>query len=109
LRRRITEGVPGLVITRPCVNLRNGFLGDYHYRVMRNVDGSERTASEPDKSRDDPASHVHDALQYAVYGALHPNGESPFEQSVRDVGKLYLPSSMRTSVVATTMDLAGFF
>lgn len=109
LRRRITEGVPGLIITKPCVNLRNGFLGDYHYRVMKNADGSERTASEPDKSRDDPASHVHDALQYAVYGALHPNGEAPYDQSVRDVGKLYLPNSMRNSFTATTMDLAGFF
>ena len=108
LRRRVTEGKPGLVICRPCVNLRKGFLGDYHYRTMVNSDGSLRTADRPDKSRDDPASHVHDALQYMVYSALHPDGVDPFSTAGADA-KLWLPRSSAGSPRTVGLDLAGYF
>ena len=108
MRRRVSEGKPGLVICRSCVNLRKGFLGDYHYRTMVNSDGTVRTAERPDKSRDDPASHVHDALQYMVYSALHPDGADPFSTRGADA-RLWLPRSEAGKPRTVGLDLAGYF
>jgi PBSX family phage terminase large subunit len=60
------DGKPMLVVTEKATMVRKGFIGGYEYRRMQVV-GSERYAEKPDKNR---YSHVHDALQYLVLGAV---------------------------------------
>ena len=77
LRARLDGGRAGLVVTKRCKRLRNGFLGRYYYRTMNTADmGDERYGDSPEKNM---FSHPHDALQYAVFGATHQSGESMFD------------------------------
>lgn len=62
---RLVEGQPGLVICPNCIHIRRALGGAYHYRRIR-VAGGERFHDAPEK---DSASHVADALQYALMGA----------------------------------------
>lgn len=57
-------GHPRLLISRKgCPLLREGFLGEYHYRRLK-VIGEDKFVDEPNKTH--PYSDVHDALQYIV-------------------------------------------
>lgn len=60
------SGNPMLVVGEKASMVRKGFMGGYRYRRMQVV-GSERYADKPDKNQ---YSHVHDALQYLVLGAI---------------------------------------
>jgi len=57
---KMVDGEPGFLISPTCRIVRKGFLGGYHYRVMK-VGGGDRYAETPDKNE---YSHPHDALQY---------------------------------------------
>lgn len=86
LRTRLDGGRAGLVLCAGCKALREGFLGKYHYVKANTADISEeRYSAEPDKNM---WSHVHDALQYAVYGATHQHGEGAFEMGARGTRRL---------------------
>ena len=88
LRRRMDDGSAGLVLTRNCRKLREGFLGRYYYKTATGADSAdERVAAKPDKNA---FSHPHDALQYGVFGATHQSGESMFDISARS-GPLWIP------------------
>ena len=68
LRIRIDDK-PGLIIGPRCLVLRKGFNGGYCYRKMRGImGGDDRYTEEADKNE---YSHIHDALQYACFGAFH--------------------------------------
>ena len=88
LRRRMDDGTAGLVITKNCRRLREGFLGRYFYEAALKSDASdERVAAKPKKNQ---FSHDHDALQYGVFGATHQSGESMFDVSGRG-NRLWVP------------------
>lgn len=60
----LVDGRPTLMIDKRCTVLRNGFLGEYHYKQMRIV-SQELYKEEPEKNA---SSHPHDGLQYiALY------------------------------------------
>jgi hypothetical protein len=67
LRLRIDDK-PGLVIGPRCPVLHKGFNGGYCYRKMKITGSEDRYTEEADKNE---YSHIHDALQYACYGAFH--------------------------------------
>ena len=54
----------GLLVNRECELLIRGFSHEYRYRRMR-VSGTIGAVYTPTPEKND-ASHVHDALQYAV-------------------------------------------
>jgi hypothetical protein len=57
-------GRPRLLVSRDgCPLLREGFLGEYHYRRLK-VIGDDKFVDEPNKTH--PYSDLHDALQYIV-------------------------------------------
>lgn len=62
---RIIDGVPGLLISPRCVNLRKGMAGAYQYKRIQ-VSGDERYHDVPDKGK---FSHVCEAAQYLMIGA----------------------------------------
>jgi len=66
--RSLVGGRPAFQMSPKCVELRKGFLGEYHYPSVR-VSGDERYKDNPDKNW---ASHKHDALQYI---AMHYRGD----------------------------------
>lgn len=61
---RLVDGEPGLIIDPRCRRLRKALMGAYRYRRVQ-VTGTERYRDVPEK---DMASHVADALQYALLG-----------------------------------------
>lgn len=70
LRMRVDDKA-GLIVDPKCEVLRKGFNGGYCYRRMRGINGGDdRFTEEADKNE---FSHIHDALQYLCYGALHGN------------------------------------
>lgn len=70
LRTRIDDKA-GLLVDPKCQMLRKGFNGGYCFRKLRGTNGGDdRYSEEADKNE---YSHVHDALQYLCYGALHGN------------------------------------
>ena len=114
IRRRVDGGKGGLVVSRKCKTLLAGLRGRYQYKRLNTSTMEKRYADSPDKG---PLSHVQDALQYAVYGALHPDGapggSDPFSTQPPDV-KLWLPQSAQgrfgtQQALATGLDLAGYF
>ena len=62
---RIIDGVPGLMISPKCTNLRKGMGGGYHYKRLQ-VSGDERFHDKPNKNQ---YSHVCEAGQYLMLGA----------------------------------------
>lgn len=114
MRRRVDGGKGGLVVSRKCKTLLAGLRGRYQYRRLNTSSAEKRYADSPDKG---PLSHVQDALQYMVYGALHPDGSpqgrDPFSTKPPDA-RLWLPQSARgetgtQQALATGLDLAGYF
>lgn len=65
LTKLTMSGVPRLVISPSCVNLRKALAGGYKYRRIQ-ISSEERYKDEPDKNQ---YSHVADALQYLMVGA----------------------------------------
>ena len=68
LLRERRDGKPALIVGSGCPVLRKGFNGGYHYRTVRVNTGFERVTNEPEKNE---FSHIHDALQYGIFGALN--------------------------------------
>lgn len=67
LLRSNYKGVPSLLVSRKCKMLCMGFNGDYCYKKMRTADGSKSYSDKADKNE---FSHIQDALQYLVVGAI---------------------------------------
>lgn len=63
LLNRLSGGKPVFQLSPECSTLRRGFLGAYKFRKVKVAGGSERYMESPEKNM---ASHVHDALQYAL-------------------------------------------
>lgn len=114
MRRRVDGGKGGLIVSRKCKTLLAGLRGRYQYRRLNTSSAEKRYADSPDKG---PLSHVQDALQYMIYGALHPDGSpqgrDPFSTKPPDA-RLWLPQSARgetgtQQALATGLDLAGYF
>lgn len=61
--REAPDGVPRLQVSPACARLNAGMAGDYHYPSVK---GTGREQAAPIKNR---ASHVCEALQYAMVGA----------------------------------------
>ena len=61
----LVSGEPALVVDKSCVTLIRGLAGAYCFRRIQ-VTGEERFRDVPDKG---PASHVCEALHYALMGA----------------------------------------
>jgi len=59
---KLTDGMPGLIISNTCHILRKAMMGGYKYRKMRVGGLSDKFAETPEKNE---FSHVADALQYA--------------------------------------------
>ena len=68
LLRSNYKGVPSFIMARGCRVCREGMNGGYCYKRLRAADGYEKYDSKPDKNN--PFSHICDALQYVVVGAL---------------------------------------
>lgn len=65
------QGDPDFLLSHKCEYLRDGFNGDYHFKKKRNTaNGADAYHDKPDK--DDPHSHIHDALQYLCCGLTTP-------------------------------------
>lgn len=65
---RMIDGRPGIVINKSCQVFREGLLGGYHYKAIRDISGAiinERHLEEPFKNE---YSHIQDAFQYAMLG-----------------------------------------
>lgn len=65
------QGMPDFLLNAHCEYLRDGFNGDYHFKKKRISGNAETYHDKPDK--DDPHSHIHDALQYLCCGMTTPN------------------------------------
>lgn len=64
VERMLNQTVGGLLVNKECELLIRGFSHEYRYRRMR-VSGTIGAVYTPTPEKND-ASHVHDALQYAV-------------------------------------------
>ena len=64
VERMLNQTVGGLLVNKECELLIRGFSHEYRYRRMR-VSGTIGAVYTPSPEKND-ASHVHDALQYAV-------------------------------------------
>jgi hypothetical protein len=62
---RLVDGVPGLLISPTCTNLRRALAGGYRYKQV-NVGAGVAFSDSPEKG---PDSHIADALQYGLSGA----------------------------------------
>jgi hypothetical protein len=83
LLRARRDGDAALLLSPRCTMLRKGFNGGYHYRkVTARSSQDELYTNEPEKNE---FSHIHDALQYLCYGALHSNEDfrNPFGQAMQ--------------------------
>lgn len=69
LLSELHNGKPRLQLTSKVPTLRKGFNGGYKYKRLQVV-GEDRYIDKPDKNK---YSHCHDALQYAVLGAVGDN------------------------------------
>lgn len=70
LLSELYNGKPRLQVTSKSPTLRKGFNGGYKYKRLQVV-GDERCIDKPCKNK---YSHVHDALQYAMLGAVGDDG-----------------------------------
>lgn len=66
----LVNGKPRLMISSGAPTLRKGFNGGYKYKRLQVV-GEERFVETPDKNK---FSHIHDALQYMMLGAIGDDG-----------------------------------
>lgn len=106
LKSRVDGGKPGFILSRKCQTLRSGFNGRYYYKKNHSSAdyGDERFSASPEKNM---FSHPHDALQYAVYGALNygSNGYGG------NYGGLILPGSYQNNQnqIPQGINVQGFF
>jgi hypothetical protein len=61
---RLVDGSPGLSVSPRCKDVRKGFTGGYHYKLVKSGDGTQSYET-PNKNQ---YSHPHDALQYLLLG-----------------------------------------
>lgn len=61
---RLVDGSPGLFVSPRCKDVRKGFSGGYHYKLVKSGDGTQSYET-PNKNM---YSHPHDALQYLLLG-----------------------------------------
>lgn len=78
VERMLNTNYGGLLISPECELLIRGFTHEYRYRRMR-VSGTIGAVYTPQPEKND-ASHVHDALQYAV---MHITASKEDEESAR--------------------------
>lgn len=104
LKLRVSGGKAGLVLTKNCQTLRSGFNGRYYYKKNSSGGdyGDEKVSASPEKNL---FSHPHDALQYAVYGALH-GGDGSYGSPQ---GGLWLPSRYDRANIRRSLNMNGFF
>jgi hypothetical protein len=62
---RLVDGVPGLLISPTCTNLRRALAGGYRYKQV-NAGSGVAVSDTPEKN---DSSHIADALQYGLSGA----------------------------------------
>lgn len=74
------KGTPDFLLNARCEMLRDGFNGDYHFKKKKLSGNVEAYHDKPDK--DDPHSHIHDALQYLCCGLTSPNLSELRKQSI---------------------------
>ena len=60
--KRLIDGKPGFLLSPRCRVLRSGFNNAYHFKAIAGATGRWS----PEANKNDPSSHVHDALQYAL-------------------------------------------
>lgn len=96
VERMLNQTVGGLLINKECELLIRGFSHEYRYRRMR-VSGTIGAVYTPSPEKND-ASHVHDALQYAV---LYINSASEVDDvSIRHATERVVQSrSIRARIV----------
>lgn len=81
----LVRGKPRIVVSKAgCPYLREGFLGEYHYRRLR-VIGDEKYVDYPEKTH--PYSDVHDAAQYIVMRILDDEGIRYEEENYRNYAR----------------------
>ena len=61
---RLVDGVPGLLLSPKCATVRKGFMGGYHYRLVRSGSG----ALYDERPNKNSFSHPLDALGYLLSG-----------------------------------------
>jgi hypothetical protein len=88
LVRLCSNGRPALLLGPGCPQLRKAMSGGYKYRRMQVV-GEQRFVDKPDKNK---YSHVAEALQYLVLGAV---GEANIIGSPQDGKKLDYSNTLR--------------
>lgn len=71
-----------LLLDPACVDLRDGFLGGYHYRRVQTLDIEARYQEAPNKNE---YSHIHDALQYLCLGASGQGRQYETDKAVMPV------------------------
>ncbi len=77
----LVRGKPRIVVSKAgCHCLREGFLGEYHYRRLRII-GDEKYVDYPEKTH--PYSDIHDAAQYIVMRILDEEGIKYWEEDYR--------------------------
>lgn len=96
VERMLNQTVGGLLVNKECELLIRGFSHEYRYRRMR-VSGTIGAVYTPSPEKND-ASHVHDALQYAV---LYINSASEVDDvSIRHATERVVQSrSIRARIV----------
>lgn len=68
----LIAGKPRILVSKQgCPTLREGFLGEYHYRRLK-VIGEDKYVDHPNKTH--PYSDIHDAAQYIVMKILDDEG-----------------------------------
>jgi len=73
---KLINGKPRYIVSRKgCPMLRDGFLGEYHYRRL-SVVGDEKYVDTPNKTH--PYSDIHDANQYSVIKICDEEGIKNF-------------------------------
>lgn len=73
---RLVDGQPGLLVDSRCSLLIRGFEGGYQFARVRSEGGEEMFRYVPNKNE---FSHIHEALQYGLLGAMTPEGVTSTE------------------------------
>lgn len=106
LKLRVSGGKAGLVLTKNCQTLRSGFNGRYYYKKNNSSDyGDEKVSASPEKNM---FSHPHDALQYAIYGALNGANNGGYGGTTSS-GSIWVPSRYERSNLSSGINLRGFY
>lgn len=94
----LVSGRPRFVISkRGCPMLREGFLGEYHYRRLKII-GEDKFIDQPNKTH--PYSDIHDAVQYVVMYICDETGLNElYNRNIPSRQQLYNAYNTRKSKV----------